>query len=277
MTATATKHQNWQAHLSLHMIAGAERTRMQPRKRFGPLSVQRPFYPESDCCHVYLLHPPGGVVGGDQLELKIRSDAKSQTLITTPGANKFYQSAGEFARFNQHLTLGQEATLEFLPHENIYFPGARVNALTCIDAHFDSRLFFWEKHCFGLPASQQIFHDGFITSHLQFRIDNQLVLNEKQRIDAREIKSSAGLRGFAVTASLVIAAPDLDDRIVRICRDLPVTEGYVGVTQPDERFVVIRYLGPDTQRLNRFFISLWEQCRPLVMQRKPCQPRIWNT
>lgn len=277
MTAAATTHQNWHAQLDLQLIAGADRTRMQPLRRFGPLSVQRAFYPEHDCCHVYLLHPPGGVVGGDHLELNIQSDAKSHALITAPGANKFYQSAGDFAQFNQHLKLDQDASLEFLPHENIYFPGARVNAATRIDAHPDSRLFFWEKHCFGLPASQQLFNEGYITNQLQLRIDNQLILNEKQRIDAGEIESSAGLRGYAVAASLVIAAPGLDQRMVQICRDLPVTQGYAGVTQPDDRFIVIRYLGPDTQTLNRFFIALWEQCRSLVMQREPCHPRIWNT
>jgi urease accessory protein len=250
---------------------------MQPRKRFGPLSVQRPFYPENECCHVYLLHPPGGVVGGDQLELKIQSDEKSHALITAPGANKFYQSAGEYAQFNQYLKLEQNACLEFLPHENIYFPGARVNALTHIDARQDSRLIFWEKHCFGLPASQQIFSDGLITNHLQLRIDDQLVLNEKQRVDAQEIENTSGFRGFAVTATLLIVAPDLDKQIVEVCRDLALSEGYVGITRPDQRFVVIRYLGPNTQTLNRFFISLWEQCRPLVMQREPCAPRIWNT
>jgi urease accessory protein len=57
----------WQASLNLSFANRFNKTLLVQRKHSGPLTVQRPFYPEGDVCHVYLLHPPGGIVGGDEL------------------------------------------------------------------------------------------------------------------------------------------------------------------------------------------------------------------
>ena len=60
----------------------------------GPLRVQRPFYPaneQADECHVYLLHPPGGFVGNDTLEIEGTLAAGTHVLVTTPSAGKFYR------------------------------------------------------------------------------------------------------------------------------------------------------------------------------------------
>ncbi len=58
-----TENTGWKANLSLEFKATALRTVISKREHKGPLAIQRPFYPEDDVCHVYLLHPPGGVVG----------------------------------------------------------------------------------------------------------------------------------------------------------------------------------------------------------------------
>ncbi|MCU7226321.1 urease accessory protein UreD, partial [Acinetobacter bohemicus] len=80
----------------------------------GPLTVQRPFYPEDDTCHLYLLHPPGGIVGGDELTIRAALDSGCHTLITMPGASKFYRSSGAQAHLHQRLTLAERSTLEWL-------------------------------------------------------------------------------------------------------------------------------------------------------------------
>ena len=64
--------EGWSAKLSLSFERALAKTNLRVSERVGPLSVQRPFYPEEDDCHAYVLHPPGGVVGGDQLELNVQ-------------------------------------------------------------------------------------------------------------------------------------------------------------------------------------------------------------
>ncbi|WP_455200705.1 urease accessory protein UreD, partial [Kaarinaea lacus] len=87
----------WKAQLTLGFEKRNHRTVVANRKHVGPLVIQKPFYPEGAPCHIYLLHPPGGLVGGDQLTLNVDLNKESHVLITTPGAAKFYRSAGPVA------------------------------------------------------------------------------------------------------------------------------------------------------------------------------------
>ncbi len=113
----------WQATLDLRFQQAGGKTVLASAQHVGPLTVQRPFYPEEETCHLYLLHPPGGIVGGDELTISAHLAPGCHTLITMPGASKFYRSSGAQALVRQQLTLAPQATLEWLPQDAIFFPG----------------------------------------------------------------------------------------------------------------------------------------------------------
>ena len=116
----------WEASLELGFERRAERTVLAQRRQRGPLAVQRTFHPEGDTCHLYLLHPPGGVAGGDRLVIDTRLKPGARALVTTPGATKFYNSIGPEASQLQRFSI-DEGCLEWLPQENIFFPDAAVD------------------------------------------------------------------------------------------------------------------------------------------------------
>ncbi|MBC8209921.1 MAG: urease accessory protein UreD [Gammaproteobacteria bacterium] len=277
MNAAIPSTTNWQALLQLSLRYAEDKTRLIPLRRYGPLSVQRPFYPEREVCHVYLLHPPGGVVGGDQLDLQIELEARAKALFTTPGANKFYLSAGEYARVEQQIKLQDQAQLEFLPQENIYFPGALVKAKTSLSLAPNSSAIVWEKHCFGRPANQEFFASGQVITELEVRIDEQPVFIEKQRIDAAEIRRASGLRHHPVSGSLLVYSQSLNKPLLEALRAVEPRQGISGLTQPLDSLLVVRYMGSSTADLNTYFIRLLELLRPALLDRKLCRPRIWNT
>lgn len=277
MNAVAPVSQNWEAFLQLELRAGEDKTHMVPIRRYGPLSVQRPFYPESQRCHVYLLHPPGGIVGGDQLELQLDVKPNAKALMTTPGANKFYRSAADIARVSQNFEVAAGGQLEFLPQENIYFPGAQVRNETSIRVQSGGRVMLWEKHCFGRPANHELFDNGEVVSAIELRDAGKLVYTEKQRIDATEINRSSGLRGHPVMGSMLIYGVEIDRQILQSLRQVSCMDGISGVTQLQPELTIVRYLGNSTRRINAYFIRLWELLRPAVMQQSPCHPRIWKT
>ena len=134
---TDNSYKGWQASLALQFCHTPEKTLLHSAHHVGPLTVQRPFYPEGETCHLYLLHPPGGVVGGDRLDITVRLDAKSHALITMPGASKFYRSSGPQARLHQHFYLDEGSTLEWL----LFYPANEehldtVRALLAPLGHF---------------------------------------------------------------------------------------------------------------------------------------------
>lgn len=277
MTQAMTASSGWRANLQLEFRAGRQKTLMVPQQRFGPLLVQRPFYPEQSCCHAYLLHPPGGVVGGDRLNLQIDCRPAAHALLTAPGATKFYQSAGLTATYSQSLQVGDAAILEFLPHENILFPGARVELTTDIDLQPSAVTMAWEKYCFGRPVIGEAFDSGELISRLNLCRQGELLLTETQRIDDEEINRASGLRGMPVMGTFVLYGEAADGNLQRQLLDIPVQQGVVAVTQPCQFLLVVRYLGSSTADMDRYFTTVWLHARPVLTGKPAVKPRIWAT
>ena len=122
---SVVKQNGWEARLSLAFEWRHSRTVLAGKQHLGPLVVQKPFYPENEVCHVYIIHPPGGVVGGDILAIDITGHSRSHALITTPAANKFYRSSGPVARLAQNLEVKENACLNGCHRKRFYSTAAR--------------------------------------------------------------------------------------------------------------------------------------------------------
>ena len=93
----------------------------------GPLRILQSMWPEGDAvCHNVLVHPPGGLVGGDTLQVEVSVAEGSHGLVTTPGASRFYRSEGEAAVQDVRIRMEAGARLEWLPLEALYYSGCRA-------------------------------------------------------------------------------------------------------------------------------------------------------
>ncbi|PWB32375.1 urease accessory protein [Pseudomonas sp. SDI] len=262
----------WNAELHLRFIAGESKTRIGARRHFGPLLVQRPFYPEGAACHVYLLHPPGGVVGGDRLALDIHLDPGSHALLTMPGATKFYRSAGLTSVLNQHFHLAEGSTLEWLPPGSICFPGARVALHSRFSLAPGARLLAWETLCLGRPVMGERFSHGALDSRLQIDLSGDLGLHERLRIAGGHLEKLAGYP-LQATFCAAPASPELLDQVRELLAELPAPAGAT-LLGP---LLVVRLLDHDNQRLQTTLQRIWHCLRPAVIGLAPCPPRIWAT
>lgn len=266
----------WEAYLNLGFTSRRGKTLLQECNHHGPLRVQRPFYPEGDVCHCYILHPPGGVVGSDSLQLKIESAPNSHALLTTPGATKFYRSGGRLAKQHQHLKV-HGGIVEWFPQENIIFPGADATISTRIDLDTTAGFFGWEILCLGLPTQKEEFDQGTVTTELKLYRENIPLLIDRLSIRGSEdLHSVATLRGYPVTATCV-ATWVTREMVEELLHQLPQTEScLVGITTMGE-LMVARYLGYSTFEAREIFEQLWTWLRPKLFNRESCPPRIWAT
>lgn len=274
----------WSAWLRLGFHRGVRRTELSERARHGPLSVQRPFYPEGEHCHVYLLHPPGGVVGGDRLEIEVHANGGSGALITTPGAAKYYRSAGNTASQIQNIQVDARAALEWLPQENIFFSGARVSLQTRIEIQRNARLAWWEIQCLGRPAVNESFDHGEIDNRFSLYREGKPVLVERTRINNKNRHYPALGASRAVLGTFIISGCESEQ--LDQCRDWLAQEHEtdpaadldrnLGLTLIDD-FLVARYLGDDTVKARAMFTLLWRLLRKNSINRSPITPRIWLT
>ncbi len=279
----APEKSGWYAQLDLTFEQRSSRTVLTNKQHSGPLVVQKPFYPEGNVCHVYVIHPPGGVVGGDTLAINITNREQSHALITTPAANKFYRSGGPFARLTQHLTVEANASLEWLPQETILFDGSAVHGLTHIKLHDNSRFIGWEITCLGRPASGESFARGLFRQRLElYKYDEPLFIERALLEGGHAVLQAAwGLQSFTVTATMVtypankalleLARATLGEHAI-----LNRNEALCSATLVDE-VLVCRYLGRHAEHAKKVFTSVWSVIRPAFLNREACAPRIWNT
>jgi len=239
--------------------------------------VQRAFYPEGAPCHLYLLHPPGGVVGGDRLAIETQVAAGAHALLTAPGAAKFYRSAGALAAQHQQFAVADSGVLEWLPPESILFPGARLDLQTKVALQGGARFIGWEILSLGRPVIGERFDRGRATIGLRIERDGQPLLSERLRIDSdHRLDGPSGLRGLPITATLIATGaspPDLDAARAAI-RAQP---GFaLGLTLLDD-LLVARALADKVEPVMQCFRELWRCLRPRLLDLAASAPRIWAT
>jgi urease accessory protein len=251
---------------------------VREREHLGPLQVQRAFYPEGpELCHLYLLHPPGGLVAGDRLNVFIDVDAGARALVTTPAAGKVYRGDERPpAAVRQQLTVGAGASLEWFPQETIVFEGGRVELETRVDLAASASFLGWELVCLGRPAAGEAFAHGSCRQRFELWREGRPLCLERARLDggAPALGARWGLAGAPVSATLLatpIAGP-LD-----AIRALPLEPGDLGSATLLDDVLVCRYLGASAERARRHFARVWELVRPTLLGRPAHLPRIWST
>jgi urease accessory protein len=135
----------WRARLALAFERRGERSVLATREHDGPLVVQKPLHPEGpEVCHAIIVHPPAGIAAGDRLVMDIAARERAHALLTTPGAAKWYRSAGAWAR--QHVSIEARALshVEWLPQETIIFDAARADIRWDARLEGDARLIAWD-------------------------------------------------------------------------------------------------------------------------------------
>ena len=264
----------WRASLHLAFALDGGTTRLTRRDHRGPLRVQKALYPEgARNCHVILVHPPGGVVGGDSLEIDMALGGGSQVFATTPGAAKWYRANGRVSKQEVRLRVDDGAALEWMPQETIFYDDASVELGHEVELGLDSPYIGSEILCFGRAAMGERFLRGQVVQRTRIRQAGRLVWNEQGRLDAAGIASPLGLNGASVCATLLaVGKPLPPTTAARLRADVPG----LALSQVKSVFVA-RHLGMDAETARAAMLRVWQAVRPHLLGREACVPRIWRT
>lgn len=273
-------------HAALELRCGRDQhgcTRLVQNLHQGPLRVQRLLYPEGpELAHALILHPPGGIAGGDVLEIDVTVDPGARLLCTTPGAAKWYHGERGSARQSQRLSVAADGQLEWLPQEAILFDGADTIQNTLIELDARASMFGWEIVQFGRGKPWQ---RGRWRQRLILLRDGRERWREIADVQAgdRLCTSALGLAGNAVAATAWAAAPSLAGRAESIVDELRVVAaahalpcGISWLPAPTA-LLLIRVLGPTSEPVRALLETLWHALRPHWSGQSPQRPRIWDT
>ncbi|MEX8194028.1 urease accessory protein UreD [Comamonas guangdongensis] len=274
---------SWHAQLALNYSLQADKTSVH-FTHDGPLRVLKSLYPEGPAiCHNVLVHPPGGLVGGDVLDIDVRVAEGAHALLTTPGATRFYKSNGQQARQNTRLKLEAGARLEWLPLEAIAYNACdAVNRLE-FDLAEGAQMMAWDVTALGLPLANQPYEAGVFEQHIEW--PGRFL--ERGVVDARDrllLDGDLGLAGRRCLASLIYASGSPMARAQREAL-LEGAHGLLGeaaptvlsgVTSPNENMLVLRCASAVVEPVMMLCKTLWMHWRKELWGLQGSPPRIWS-
>jgi urease accessory protein len=277
----------WHAKLDLHyasapLVDGVPRTTLQ-FAHSGPLRVLQSLYPEGPAvCHNVLVHPPGGIVGGDTLDISVQVDSGAHALITTPAATRFYKSMGEPGTQQVKVQLHSGARLEWLPLETLVYNGCNAFNSAVFNVAPGAEMIGWDITALGLPHANQPFERGSLQQHIE--VTGAWL--ERARIDAadtRLLNSPLGLAGNLCMGSLFFACGDAISRerrehlleVIRAAVAGDALAATTGATAPNSRVIVVRTLAPMVEPTVALLRRIWVALRHAAWDMPAEVPRIW--
>jgi urease accessory protein len=273
---------SWRAEIELRIDARGPSSVLARCRHQGPLRVQRPFYPEGPAvCHVCLLHPPGGLVPGDELQIEIGVGSGARALVTTPAAGKAYRTDGRRAAQRQLLWVASGASLEWLPQETILFDGALFESDTRVVLERGASFVGWDVQCFGRPAIGERYTAGGFKTRLEIHRDGVPLYVDRAICDggADVLRASYGLADHPAFGTMLVAPARREwlDVVRELVPARPSNELVSATLLAGGELLCCRYLGSSAGRARGHFAAIWAALRPALLGRAASPPRIWST
>jgi urease accessory protein len=273
----------WHARLSLDYRMEEGRC-VARHEHQGPLRILQTLYPEGDrIAHNVLVHPPGGLVGGDVIEIALRVGPGSHGLVTTPGAARFYRSDAAPAVQRASIAVAEGARFEWLPLEAICYSGCLAENKVLLDLESGAETIGWDVTALGLPASGRPFERGSLLQHLELRG----AWLERGRIAADDSRLMNGRLGFAgqrCLATLFLASGSVFTRARRE-QALEAANGVIathpgegliaGATAPGPQVIAVRVLAPLVEPAMKLLKAIRAAWRPALWDLPATVPRTW--
>lgn len=287
-TVTAPAAAAWHARLALRLARDGARC-IGHVQHEGPLRVLKTLYPEGDAiAHQVIVHPPGGIVGGDRLEIALSLDAATHAVLTTPGATRFYRSDGRDAAQHVRAQVGDDGRLEWLPLETIAHSGCLAENRATFVLAPRGEMIGWDALALGLPAADEAFASGRFTQHVELPgvwLERGVIRAD----DARLLRSPLGLAGHSALLTMWFASGrGLEaariEALLDAARDVAAspcaadaTPPIAGVTCLHQRVVILRAVAHRIEPLMTLAQSVRARWRKLAWQLDDVRPRVWRT
>jgi urease accessory protein len=271
---------SWLAKLSLTYERTPIGTVLKKSLHEGPLRVQKALYPEGDdICHTIIIHPPAGIAGGDTLDITVSIGTKCHVVLSTPSATKWYKSFKNPAKQSIQFELGEDAKLDWLPQENLFFKGANSSLLTKLNLPSSASFIGWDAMMLGRHASGEEWSSGDIHMLNEVRRDGKLIWIENAHLNAQDVysRSLPQLGSWPICCSLWALGSQCSNALVeQFSEMMPWTDSLrAGITFMPQGILVMRVVSTDIEKARNLMVDIWSRLRPIVHGVNAQPLRLW--
>jgi urease accessory protein len=206
----------------------------------------------------------------------------AHAFVTTPGAARFYRSAGEPAVQQAALRVEAGARLEWLPAESIAYDACLAENHLVADLADGAEMFGWDVTALGLPAAGKPFDRGSFLQHVELK-GHWIERGRIDAADSRLMDGPLGLAGRRCMATLFFACgtPVADARrehAIEVARETMQAHGEGcewGVTAPGPRVVAARVLSEVVEPAMLLLRRVHAAWRPAMWDLPAVASRLW--
>lgn len=253
-----------------------------------PLRVVRAFAQEDGSTLVHLHNVSGGVLGGDELTLRVNVRAGARVQITTTGATRLYrprENAAPASQLNE-IHVEENGLLEYVPDSLIPYGGARFRQRTSIRMAAGASLFWWEIVAPGREARNEIFQYESLELKTNIWAMERAVLAERVLVEPsnREVTSVARLGSFRTWASFYICQVGLnaaawiavEQELRPVLQELSQHRALCSISTLPAHGLVVRCLAVDGRVVAGGLYRVWHAAKMHLHGRPAVAPRKVN-
>jgi urease accessory protein len=229
-------------------------------------------FPKGPLCEGVIVNTGGGMVGGDQLDIRIDMEPDAQLVLSTQSAEKIYRAEQDAVRVNIDATLGERAELAWLPQETLLFSGAKLHRRFQVDMAENATLTLFEGVIFGRGAMGERLGDGLFKDSWRIRRGNKLVFADETKLDgimADRIDRRAIGNGARAIATFLHLSPDAEARLDEARNALQSASCECGASAWN-KMLIARFAAADPAIVRQSAIQF------LTRFRGASVPRVWQ-
>jgi urease accessory protein len=276
-------------HLNFAKDPATDNTFLAESLQEPPLKVVRAFTLDDGTALVHLHNVSGGLLGGDQLHLRVTLRNQTNVQLTTTSATRIYRHRSEFPATTQRneITIGEGAFLEYVPDAMIPFADARFSQQTSINLAPGASLFYWEIISPGREARGEIFQYEQFEMRTNISARGRSIAAENIRLcpAANDITSLARLGPCRYSATFYICQVGIDANSWRAAED-HLRELTSNLTRPGEVLwgvstlvahgLVVRCLSRHGRDVLSGLHAVWRRAKLYLYGREAIPPRKVN-
>ena len=202
--------------LRIGFDSDGERTRLATLYQEGAARARLPRVGRGAPPEAVLINTAGGLTGGDRMCVEVRVDPGAAATLTTQASEKIYRASDGVTRVSNRIEVGAGGRLEWIPQETILFDQARLDRTLEVEASSTARVLLVEGVVFGRTAMGETVRHTLLRDRWRVRRGGTLVFADGMSLHGevgRALTSHVGLEGGCATATLLLMAPDAEQRL----------------------------------------------------------------
>lgn len=246
-------------------------TRLARLYQEGCGKIRLPRDARAEGLEAVLINSSGGLTGGDEMSWQAEVGAGARLTLSTQACEKVYRARDGVAEQRVTLSIGEGASLDWLPQETILFDGGALSRRLEADLSDGARLLAVEAVVLGRTAMDETVRVGSLHDRWRIRREGRLVFADDLRLDGALADlgaKAAVLSGRRAFASLLLVADDAS----RFLGPVRAALGEWGGASAFEGKLFARVAAPDGFSLREALLPAIEALRD-----GRSLPRVWRT